>query len=609
MRSFSIGFLSINISVELPEVLYYSIEPFLTHIKSEPIEFTKIIKISQSAEKMYQLHCDAEMKISSASSGQILSTILQIFEEECAGISSHLVMKAALVGRHQKSIAIVSKTPSDAKRVAACLINQDFDYLAGNQFALSNLQTEALPQPLFATNDCLEAIGALEPFKFAPSLRTGDGCFIEPLNDWTTSRKQHTLSTIFIVNYQTSATLKITSLTNAQTNSHLLPQIVNNDIYVGTDVLDQIAGDIPTYLIEFGHLDGLHLTAGLLSKMILDNDLDRSGAQQFLGAFNIAPTAKELKKYPIPKIADRKLTPKLTIGMATYDDFDGVYFSLHAMRLYHPEILDDVEFIVVDNNPEGVCSSFLKTMEDKVPNLRYIPFVNTTGTAVRDHIFQQASGKYVLCMDCHVMFPAGALKRLIDYFDDHPYTKDLLQGPLLHDELNCISSHWVPTWNKGMWGTWENNPEANNIDAEPFDIPMMGLGIFACTKAAWPGFNPAFNGFGGEEGYLHEKFRQRGGRTLCLPFLRWVHRFARPMGVPYRINWEDRMRNYLYGFNELGLPLDEFKTHFSDYLNPQFVDAAFERYYKEVNAIEKHAPNEIAAEERQQQNIKMRVGA
>ena len=26
--------------------------------------------------------------------------------------------------------------------------------------------------------------------------------------------------------------------------------------------------------------------------------------------------------------------------MATYDDYDGVYFSVQAIRLYHPEVTD-----------------------------------------------------------------------------------------------------------------------------------------------------------------------------------------------------------------------------------------------------------------------------
>jgi hypothetical protein len=92
------------------------------------------------------------------------------------------------------------------------------------------------------------------------------------------------------------------------------------------------------------------------------------------------------------------------------------------------------------------------------------------------------------------------------------------------------------------------------------------MGLFACRRSAWPAFNARFRGFGGEEGYIHEKFRQNGGRTLCLPFLRWMHRFRRPMGVPYTNRWEDRVRNYLIGFRELGLPTAELESHYHELL-------------------------------------------
>lgn len=124
-----------------------------------------------------------------------------------------------------------------------------------------------------------------------------------------------------------------------------------------------------------------------------------------------------------------------------------------------------------------------------------------------------------------------------------------------------------------MWGFWAHEPLADDIDSAPFEIPLQGLGVFACRKDAWPGFNPAFQGFGGEEGYIHEKLRQRGDRALCLPFLRWLHRFPRPLGVPYSINWDDRISNYLIGFKELGLPLNKLESHFADFLTPEAVKA------------------------------------
>jgi hypothetical protein len=95
---------------------------------------------------------------------------------------------------------------------------------------------------------------------------------------------------------------------------------------------------------------------------------------------------------------------------------------------------------------------------------------------------------------------------------------------------------------------------------------MQGLGVFSCRKAAWLSFHPGFRGFGGEEGYIHEKFRQAGRRCLCLPWLRWMHRFGRPNGVQYPLIVEDKLRNYVLGHAELGLDLAPVLEHFAAFL-------------------------------------------
>jgi hypothetical protein len=256
---------------------------------------------------------------------------------------------------------------------------------------------------------------------------------------------------------------------------------------------------------------------------------------------------------------------KLTVGMATYDDYDGVYFSVLALRLYHPEIAADIEIVVVDNHPSGPCAADLQALANWIPSYRYIPFDRVQGTAACDLVFREAAAPFVLAMDCHVMFAPGSLRKLIDYFQAHPDTPDLLQGPLLYDNLDTISSHMDPVWSSGMYGVWGSDPRASDPAAEPFEIGMQGMGVFACRKSAWPGFNPRLKGFGGGEGYIQEKIRRAGGRALCLPFLRWIHRFGRPMGVPYTNTWEDRVRNYLIIADELGLDptpaIDHFRAH------------------------------------------------
>ena len=100
-------------------------------------------------------------------------------------------------------------------------------------------------------------------------------------------------------------------------------------------------------------------------------------------------------------------------------------------------------------------------------------------------------------------------------------------------------------------------------DDEQFEIPGNGLGLFTCRRDAWLGFNEHFRQFGGEELYIHTKYKFYGRTTYCLPFLKWVHKF-RPTDErpPYPMNTYGRVRNYVLGFQELGLSLDRIYDHF-----------------------------------------------
>jgi hypothetical protein len=262
---------------------------------------------------------------------------------------------------------------------------------------------------------------------------------------------------------------------------------------------------------------------------------------------------------------------KLTIGMATHDDFDGLYFTVQAIRLYHPEVAPDIEIVIVDNDPDGPCGPAVRALQD-TEGCRYVAFDHVQSTTIKDLVFREACGEFVLCVDSHVLVVAGALRRLIDFLEAHPECRDLLQGPMLRDDPERISTHFDPVWSRGMYGTWGHDPRADDPDAPPFEIGMQGTGLFACRREAWLGFSPRFTGFGGEEGYIHEKFRQAGRRTLCLPFLRWIHRFQRPRGYSYANRWEDRVRNYLIGHHELGLDAADVERHFSEILGRELFD-------------------------------------
>jgi glycosyltransferase involved in cell wall biosynthesis len=255
---------------------------------------------------------------------------------------------------------------------------------------------------------------------------------------------------------------------------------------------------------------------------------------------------------------------KLTVGMATYDDFDALFFTVQHLRAFH---LDDTdEILIIDNFGCDTTRDFAAA----VPSLRYIRWTEKQGTAApRQHIFDEATGDIVVCLDSHVLLLPGAIAALKDYFAKNPESIDLVQGPLVSDDFSSAFTHFSTEWDSHMYGQWQYDERGNDPAHPPFEIPNMGLGAFACRKEAWPGFNPLFRGFGGEEGYLHEKFRQRGGRTICLPAFRWNHKFWRPRGVPHKVYDFDKYRNHIIGWEENGCDLTEVVNHFSDTMKPE----------------------------------------
>ncbi len=271
----------------------------------------------------------------------------------------------------------------------------------------------------------------------------------------------------------------------------------------------------------------------------------------------------------------------ITVGMLTYDDFDGVYFSIQSLRLHHPEVADRLKFVIVDNNPSSnhgrAVEGFSKWVKQPI---KYVTHTSRSSTSLRNLVFDYADTENVLCLDCHVLLSPGALQALISYMEANPHG-DLIHGPMLMDNLDSVMTHMDPVWRDGMFGTWA---EDSRIKAgEPFEIPAMGLGAFACRKDSWLRFNEKFRGFGGEEGYIHDKFRAHGRKVVCLPQFRWLHRFQRPSGVPYPLKWEDRVFNYFLGKLELGQDTAPVFEHFLTKLAQATLDRCF------AEATEAHA--------------------
>lgn len=253
----------------------------------------------------------------------------------------------------------------------------------------------------------------------------------------------------------------------------------------------------------------------------------------------------------------------LTIGMATYEDYNGVYFTIQSLRMYHN--IKDCELIVVDNSPQSKDSITLREYLNWVKDIpiRYIGYEGVKGTAApRNLVFDYANKEYVLCLDSHVLLLPNSIDNLKKFYKENNSSKDLIQGPMIYDDFVGYATHFDDVWRGQMWGIWGTDPRGGNPDNEPFEIPAMGLGAFSSRKDSWLGFNKNFTGFGGEEFYIHLKYKHKGHKTLCLPGFRWMHRFGRPHGVTYPLSMQAKVRNYLIGHYELSIPIDRCRNHF-----------------------------------------------
>lgn len=255
---------------------------------------------------------------------------------------------------------------------------------------------------------------------------------------------------------------------------------------------------------------------------------------------------------------------KLTIGMSTLDDFDGVFFTTQAIRFANLERLNEFEIIIIDNRPDSTEGKATKDHAKKI-KARYFEEREWRSTATRDRIFNEARGEWVLCLDPHVLIEPETINRILDFIDRNPTSRDLYGGALMYDDLNgSPATNMTPTWRCQMFGVWEHQIKGREKDANPFEIPLHGLGLFFQRREAWQGFNPLFLGFGGEEGYIHEKVRRAGARNICLPWLRWNHRFARPRGVVYSLKIQERISNYFIGWKETEQDVKDIHDHFQE---------------------------------------------
>ncbi len=263
--------------------------------------------------------------------------------------------------------------------------------------------------------------------------------------------------------FKSGAPISLTPLTTAQSGFRLLENCVNarNLARGGLPLASALAGHSRAVGLEYGETGQLTGTLDVLTQHVFSVSPDAKSFADLCTILSASAAARAAGPRPGHRAADtpagaiveapivKRPPRRLTIGMATYDDYDGVYFTIQSIRTHNPDLESAIEFLVIDNNPDGRCSDALKHLGNSIAGYRYLPRGDWRGTAVRDLVFAEADCPLVLCVDSHILLSAGALPRLLAYSDANPDCRDLLQGPLLFDDLQHVATHFEPRWQEG----------------------------------------------------------------------------------------------------------------------------------------------------------------
>lgn len=121
----------------------------------------------------------------------------------------------------------------------------------------------------------------------------------------------------------------------------------------------------------------------------------------------------------------------LTIGMPHFQDWEGAWATIQSVlwEALAAGISHQIEILVVDQSPTSEHGKKLKGyLAGWVPRSKYVEQENV-GTALgKSAVFQQASGEWVLLLDCHAALKPGSLRRMFDFMVQHRHDGNLYSG-------------------------------------------------------------------------------------------------------------------------------------------------------------------------------------
>lgn len=308
--------------------------------------------------------------------------------------------------------------------------------------------------------------------------------------------------------------------------------------------------------------------------------------------------------------------PKLTIAIPNREDWYGVWSTWHALahQVIDAGLEAHVEMIVVDQSPEHEDGRMIKqTVETLAANwqvdehhrtvnrggpidARYLPMTEIMGTAAaKQYCFHSARGEWVLVLDSHILLEPGAIRRVYDWIRKpaNRNSSDLFHGVLQYDNHKMFHTH-LEIWNEdgsprigddGVFGQWVTDPRGQSSKGKPFEVAASGGWCVLARRQAFlqVGYHHLMRGFGGEEGFIAERFRRAGRKVWCHPALQGVHRFGRRSKDLYHVTVGEKARNHVIGWLDLGFDLEQLRAIWAPKI-PSEVDGLFARTVAEFQA-------------------------
>ncbi|MCI5212532.1 MAG: hypothetical protein D3910_27945, partial [Candidatus Electrothrix sp. ATG2] len=323
-------------------------------------------------------------------------------------IGSGIVLRSGAVQRNGKGILLPG---SEKNNPVPWLLERGYGYLTDKlvHFKNDSRQFSAFSSPPLINQSNLSAAADLCVEEFISSV--GDqilslpnsSSFLVPYRIFTDDPipEEQQLNLLLFTKRQQNLPLSLTSVSPGQAAQRLMGYLENHQLLSlqGFRQIAELTRQVPALLLQYADFEQLDDLLLPVIDFILDTELPLQAIEKFT---NTLPTLIGRQRsscteqttttvYPLQQATPPGKKKKITVGMATYDDYDGVYFSVQALRMYHPEIIDQCEILVIDNHPDGPCAESLKKLDAAIPGYRYVPLADVQGTAAaRDALFQHS---------------------------------------------------------------------------------------------------------------------------------------------------------------------------------------------------------------------------